>query len=82
MLETSIELRQQVSHRWSVVGFVDAGAVGTNEFPTGKDLSAGAGLGVRYDMGFGPIRADVAVPLDKREGDSAFQIYLSIGQSF
>lgn len=82
LLETSIELRQQVSHRWSVVGFVDAGAVGTNEFPTGKDLSAGAGLGVRYDMGFGPIRADVAVPLDKRKGDSAFQIYLSIGQSF
>lgn len=82
LLEASVELRQQISDRWSVVGFVDAGAVGTNQFPTGKDLSAGAGLGVRYDLGFGPIRADVAIPLDKREGDSPFQIYISIGQSF
>jgi translocation and assembly module TamA len=82
LLEASLELRQQLTRRWSVVGFVDAGAVGTDQFPTGKDLSAGAGLGVRYDLGFGPIRADVAVPLDKRTGDPAFQVYLSIGQSF
>jgi translocation and assembly module TamA len=82
VLEASVEVRQKIVGRWSAVAFVDAGAVGTDQFPTGKDLSAGAGLGVRYDLGFGPIRADVAVPLDKRTGDSAFQIYLSIGQSF
>ena len=28
------------------------------------------------------IRADVALPLNKREGDSDFQIYISIGQAF
>jgi translocation and assembly module TamA len=82
LLETSLELRQKVGERWGVVAFVDAGAVGTNEFPTGDDFSVGVGVGVRYDLGFGPIRADIAVPLDKREGDPAFQIYLSIGQSF
>ena len=82
LLEASLELRQQLTRRWSVVGFVDAGAVGTDQFPTGKDLSAGAGLGVRYDLGFGPIRADIAFPLDKRDGDPGFQLYLSIGQSF
>lgn len=82
VMEASIELRQKITGKWSAVAFVDAGAVGTDQFPTGKDLSAGAGLGVRYDLGFGPIRADVAIPLDKREGDSAFQVYLSIGQSF
>jgi translocation and assembly module TamA len=82
LLEASAELRQQLTRRWSVVGFLDAGAVGTDQFPTGKDLSVGAGLGVRYDLGFGPIRADVAIPLDKRSGDPAFQVYLSIGQSF
>lgn len=81
-MEASVELRQKLTRRWSVAAFVDAGAIGTDQFPTGKDLSAGAGFGVRYDLGFGPIRADVAVPLDKREGDSPFQIYLSIGQSF
>lgn len=82
LMEASLEVRQKVSQRWEVVAFVDAGAVGTDQFPTGKDLSTGAGVGVRYDLGFGPIRFDVAVPLDKRQGDPGFQIYLSIGQSF
>lgn len=82
LMEASVELRQKLTRRWSVVAFVDAGAVGTDQFPTGKDLSAGAGLGVRYDLGFGPIRADVAIPLDKRSGDAGVQVYLSIGQSF
>lgn len=82
LLETSFEVRQRVGQRWGVVGFVDAGAVGTDKFPTGDDFSVGVGVGVRYDLGFGPIRADIAIPLDQREGDPSFQIYLSIGQSF
>jgi translocation and assembly module TamA len=82
LLETSLEVRHDLNERWGVAAFVDAGAIGTNATPTGKDFSAGVGIGVRYNLGFGPIRADVAVPLDKREGDPAFQIYLSIGQSF
>ncbi|WP_374570081.1 autotransporter assembly complex family protein [Phenylobacterium sp.] len=82
LLEASAEVRQKVADKWAVVAFLDAGAVGTDRFPAGKDLSAGAGLGVRYDLGFAPVRADIAVPLDKRRGDSGFQIYLSIGQSF
>lgn len=82
LFETSLELRQKIGERWGVVAFVDAGAVGDSQFPTGDQFSAGAGIGVRYDLGFGPIRADIAIPLDQREGDPAFQIYLSIGQSF
>lgn len=42
----------------------------------------GAGLGVRYKLPFGPIRADIAFPLDAREDDAAFQLYISIGQAF
>jgi translocation and assembly module TamA len=41
-----------------------------------------SGVGVRYDLGFGPLRLDIATPLKRRQGDSLFQIYLSIGQSF
>ncbi|MET0337226.1 MAG: autotransporter assembly complex family protein [Caulobacter sp.] len=82
LLEASFEVRQRITGPWGMVAFVDAGAVGTNEFPKTRDFSAGAGVGVRYDLGFGPIRADIAVPLDKREGDPSFQVYLSIGQSF
>jgi translocation and assembly module TamA len=40
------------------------------------------GVGVRYDLGFGPIRLDIGTPLNKRHGDSPVQVYLSIGQSF
>ena len=36
----------------------------------------------RYKLPFGPIRADVAFPLDRRPGDADFQIYVSIGQAF
>jgi len=82
LFEASAEIRHDLTERWGVVGFVDAGAVGTHATPTGDDYSVGAGIGVRYNLGFGPIRADIAIPLDKREGDPSFQIYLSIGQSF
>lgn len=82
VIEASLELRQKLSGPWSVVGFVDVGAVGEGPTPSGEDFSAGAGLGVRYDLGFGPIRVDLAAPLDRRKGDAPVQIYLSIGQSF
>lgn len=82
VFEASFEARHRLTNRWGVVAFVDAGAVGAESYPQGDDFGVGAGLGVRYDLGFGPIRADIAVPLDKREGDPAFQIYISIGQAF
>lgn len=82
LFEASFEIRRKVTERWGAVAFVDAGAIGSDAFPGGDDFSVGAGFGVRYDLGFGPIRADFAVPLDKREGDPEFQIYISIGQAF
>jgi translocation and assembly module TamA len=82
LVETSLELRQKITSKWSGVAFIDTGAIGTHNTPQREDFRAGAGLGIRYDLGFGPIRADVAVPMGRRKGDPAFQVYLSIGQSF
>lgn len=82
LIESSLEVRQKITDRWSGVAFVDAGAIGTQQTPNRGDLRAGAGFGIRYDLGFGPIRADIAAPLGRRKGDPRFQIYLSIGQSF
>jgi translocation and assembly module TamA len=82
LMELSAELRHDLTARWGVVAFVDAGAVGTDQFPGPNNLSIGAGLGVRYNLGFGPIRVDVATPVTKRNGEAPFQIYVSIGQSF
>ncbi len=82
LFETSLEVRHDIGQSFQAVAFVDAGAVGFQETPDFSNLRYGAGVGVRYKLPFGPIRADIAVPLDKREGDSAFQIYISIGQAF
>ena len=82
VVEGSIEVRHELTRDWGVVAFVDAGAVGATQFPAFKDAGVGAGVGVRYNLGFGPIRVDVAVPLTDARGGSAFQLYVSIGQAF
>ncbi|MEP7209239.1 MAG: autotransporter assembly complex family protein [Alphaproteobacteria bacterium] len=82
LVETSAEVRWRATKSFGLVAFVDAGAAGEDITPPIGDMRAGAGLGVRYYAGFGPLRADIAVPLDKRTGESDFQIYISIGQAF
>jgi translocation and assembly module TamA len=82
LLEASVELRQRITQQWGVVLFVDAGAVGRSVTPNFNEPSVGVGAGVRYNAGFGPIRLDVATPLNPRTGDASIQVYLSIGQSF
>ena len=81
LLEGSIEARARVSDRWGVVAFVDAGSA----FDDPGEISgarSGAGLGLRYDLGFAPLRLDVAAPLDPRDTDDPVAVYLSIGQAF
>ena len=82
LFETSLEVRRDVFGGFQGVAFVDAGAVGFDETPDFSNMRYAAGVGVRYKLPFGPIRADIAIPLDKREGDAAFQIYISLGQAF
>lgn len=81
-LAVSTELRARVTEKIGVVGFVDAGYVGAVDFFDGLGgWHAGAGLGLRYDTGFGPIRLDVAAPVGGDTGDGV-QVYVGIGQSF
>jgi len=82
LFETSLEVRRQVFGNFQGVAFIDAGAIGFQETPNFNNLRYGAGFGVRYKLPFGPVRADIAFPLDRREGDAAFQIYISLGQAF
>ena len=37
---------------------------------------------MRYNLGFAPIRVDIATPVARRKGEQPIQVYLSIGQSF
>lgn len=82
LFEVSAEVRHDVGKGFGVVGFVDAGAIGFAETPDFSNLRYAVGIGARYNLSFGPIRADIAFPLDKREGDAGFQVYVSIGQAF
>jgi translocation and assembly module TamA len=82
LFEGSVELRRRLTNKWGLVGFVDAGSVGLRQNPDLTHLSVGTGLGVRYNLGFGPIRVDVGTPLTNRRGASPVQVYVSIGQSF
>lgn len=82
LLETSLELRQKVAGPFGVVAFVDSGVLGQKQTFDLSTVNTGVGVGLRYDLGFAPLRADIAVPLQRRTGDSSIQVYLSIGQSF
>jgi translocation and assembly module TamA len=84
LLETSVETRVRITEQVGLVFFLDGGNAFAGITPSStEDLFWGAGIGVRYFTPIGPFRFDIAVPLDRREGvDDAFQVYISIGQSF
>lgn len=78
----SAEARIKITDTIGVVPFIDAGTVSTRMIPDFSDIRAGAGLGLRYATPFGPLRLDVAVPLNKYENGTTYGIYAGIGQSF
>lgn len=84
LAEVSAELRTRVWGNFGVVPFVDGGNVYT---PMAPDFSEGfrwaAGFGLRYITVIGPVRFDMAFPLNRRRDvDDAFQFYISLGQAF
>lgn len=83
-IESAVEIRYRMSEHLGVVAFVDGGSAFKSSLPDfGEELLFGAGLGLRYFSPIGPLRLDVALPLDRRDGiDESFQLYLSIGQAF
>lgn len=75
------ELRAYVSGKIGVVAFYDMGYVAAESWGDAyADWHSGAGLGVRYDTGIGPLRIDLATPV--RGGDGGVKLYIGIGQSF
>src|SRR5262249_18262594 len=98
MLIGAFELRWRLTKKWGLVGFYDIGNVYSQSVPdlSRKQLQS-VGVGIRYHTLVGPIRLDVAFPLDRRHDikirdkhsgghhhthDPTYQIYFSIGQSF
>jgi translocation and assembly module TamA len=85
LYEFSLEARVKTglfSGALSVVPFLDAGGADRAAFPRFADMRLGAGLGLRYQTGFGPIRIDIGTPLGRREGESRIGVYVALGQAF
>lgn len=81
LFETSLEARWRFDDKFGAALFVDGGAA-FDELAQASDLSWGAGIGVRYDLGFAPLRIDVAFPLDSERSNGRYALYISIGQAF
>ncbi|MEM7211853.1 MAG: BamA/TamA family outer membrane protein [Pseudomonadota bacterium] len=82
-VELGAEVRAKVYGDIGGVLFVDAGAVSAETFPAfDNGVQVAAGFGFRYYSPVGPIRFDVAFPLNGRDADDVFQFYFSIGQAF
>lgn len=81
LTEFSLEARYRFGN-FGIVPFFDGGALTNKVTPTFNGWQFGAGLGIRYYSSFGPIRLDVATPLNPRPGDGPVAVAVSIGQAF
>lgn len=70
----SAEYEYQFKPDWGGAIFIDAGDAFSKQF----DLHRGVGLGVRWYSPIGPVRFDIAHPLDNSEDH--FQLHFSLGQ--
>lgn len=84
ILEVSGELRVGITEKIGLVIFADGGNAYEPVYPDfDNSLKWGTGAGIRYLTPFGPLRLDIAFPVERREGiDDPFQIYVSIGQAY
>lgn len=83
LIEVSTELRVRLTEQIGVVPFVDGGTVYRSSYPDFSDTFRwAAGLGLRYFTGIGPVRLDVAFPINRRDTDDVYQFYISFGQAF
>ncbi|MFC6050966.1 autotransporter assembly complex family protein, partial [Methylobacterium hispanicum] len=85
LLEASLEARIKVTDTIGVVPFFDAGTAFAGSLPNFDErIRTSVGLGLRYYTGIGPIRVDVAFPLDRIKGyhEPPAALYISLGQAF
>ena len=82
-VEASGEIRMKATETIGLVGFVDAGNSFDAMYPDfSQGLKVGVGAGLRYFTPVGPLRFDIAVPLDPEKDDPDFAIYVGLSQAF
>ncbi|MBB2161742.1 autotransporter assembly complex protein TamA [Gluconacetobacter sacchari] len=78
----SLEFRQRLFRSFGGALFADAGQVGTGSRPFQGTLRVGVGAGVRYYTPIGPVRVDIAVPLNRPNRGDTWELYLGLGETF
>ncbi|PEN28983.1 hypothetical protein CRM93_01355 [Acetobacter fabarum] len=78
----TVEYRQRLFKSFGLAAFADAGQVGSNSMPFTGTLRVGAGGGVRYYTPIGPVRLDVAVPLNRAPRGDSWDLYIGLGETF
>jgi translocation and assembly module TamA len=74
LFDASLEIDWLIREKWAVAAFVDVGdAFDQTDF----DANTGVGLGLRWYSPVGPIRIDIAHPLDNPDED--FRIHIGLG---
>jgi len=78
-----LELRYDFRRTLSFAAFTDVGSV----YPLVSEIDLGeifytTGLGVRYKTPVGPVRVDWGYKLNRRPGEGAYRIHVTIGNAF
>ena len=69
----SVEIDRLIRNDWAIAVFADTGSAYND---SDIDLKTGVGIGVRWFSPFGPVRLDIAHPLDDEDTDYRFHITL------
>lgn len=78
----NLELRRRLTgNLWGAV-FADAGNVGLTTSDYFDDFRYGAGVGLRYLLPVGALRLDAGWNPDRRAGEDAVLVFLSVGMAF
>jgi len=76
LLVGSIEIDHQIATNWSLAAFIDSG--NAYDRLADFDSATGIGAGIRWYSLLGPIRVDVAVPLDNSAPDD-YRVHITLG---
>ncbi len=84
VFEVGAEIRWRITSKIGLAPFIDGGNVFDKNYPDlSKKLQWAAGIGALYKTPIGPIRFDLAFPLNRRVGvDNGFEFYVNLGQAF
>jgi len=78
----TIEYRQRFLEDWGAAVFLDGGQVSAGNLPFSGTARLGTGVGLRYYTPVGPVRLDVALPVNRPPGGDKFEFYIGLGQAF